>query len=150
MVALADIFRLHGPAYRATFGDRMPASHLRAMQDIEQCRTAALGGPLFSGERCPQHHYSDHSCKNRPCPTCQNDHAEAWLQTHTRFLLPLTHFLVPFTRPDELRALARSNQKSLYTIVLRASSEALQGLVLDRRFIGGRIGMVGGAPYLDA
>lgn len=44
MVEVADIFRLHGAAYRARFGDRMLPSHLRAMEDIEGCRTAAIGG----------------------------------------------------------------------------------------------------------
>jgi len=143
MVEIADIFRIHGAAYRAKFGDRMPASHLHAMQDIEQCRTEALGGQLFYCEPCQQYHYSYHSCKNRHCPKCQNDQAEVWLHHHKRFLLPLTHFLVTFTLPDPLRALARRNQKSLYNILFRTSSEALQALALDPRFIGGRIGMVG-------
>ncbi|MGE0646270.1 MAG: hypothetical protein AB7P24_21680 [Nitrospira sp.] len=44
MVEIADIFRLHDPFYRARFRDRMPPSHLRAMEDIELCRTEALGG----------------------------------------------------------------------------------------------------------
>jgi len=46
MVELAEIFRLPGPDYRAKFGTRMLPSHHRAMQDIEQCRTAARGGQL--------------------------------------------------------------------------------------------------------
>jgi hypothetical protein len=44
MVELADSLRRHGPEYRARFGDRMPRSHLAAMEAIEQCRTEALGG----------------------------------------------------------------------------------------------------------
>ena len=44
MVEVADIFRLHGPAVPGQFGDRMLPSHLRAMEDIEQCRTERLGG----------------------------------------------------------------------------------------------------------
>ena len=48
MLEVADIFRLHGPSYRTKFGNRMLPSHWRAMQDIEQCRTASLGGQLLS------------------------------------------------------------------------------------------------------
>ena len=51
MIELAEIFRLHGPAYREKFGNRMLPSHRRAMQDIETCRTAALGGQVYF---CPQ------------------------------------------------------------------------------------------------
>jgi hypothetical protein len=58
-------------------------------------------------------------------------------------LLPVVHFLVTFTLPRELRALARSNQKTLYNILFRASSQALQKLALDPRLVGARIGMVG-------
>lgn len=143
MVEVADIFRRHGPEYRAKFGRRMPPAHLRAMRDIEQCRTEALGGQLYRCEHCHLSHYSYHSCKNRHCPKCQNDQAQQWLQEQKELRLPVPHFLVTFTLPDELRALARCHQKTFYTILFRASSEALQQLALDPRFIGGRVGMIG-------
>lgn len=143
MAEVADIFRLHGPEYRGKYGDRMLASHLRAMSDIENCRTPAMGGEVYLCNNCQLYRYSYHSCKNRHCPKCQNDQASQWLQHQRDLLLPVTHFMVTFTLPEELRALARSHQKTLYNILFRASSEALQKLALDPRFIGGRIGMVG-------
>ena len=109
MVEVADIFRLHGPAYRAKFGDRMPPSHLRAMEAIEGCRTEALGGQLYFCDQCQQQHYSYHSCQNRHCPKCQNDQANEWLDKQKNLLLPVTHFMVTFTLPEELRLLARAN-----------------------------------------
>jgi hypothetical protein len=62
MVELAEIFRLHGPQYRAQFGARMLPSHLRAMQDIETCRSASLGGQLYYCAHCDEQRYSYHSC----------------------------------------------------------------------------------------
>ena len=143
MVELAEIFRLHGPEYRAKFGDRMLPSHRRAMQDIEQCRTEALGGQLYQCDSCQESHYSYHSCKNRHCPKCQNDQAEQWLAHQQRLLLPVTHFLLTFTLPEELRAVARAHQKTIYNSLFRSSAEALQALAWDPRFVGGRVGMVG-------
>jgi Putative transposase/Transposase zinc-binding domain len=143
MVEIAEILRLHGAEYRAQFGNLMLPSHLRAMKDIERCRTPELGGHLYYCQKCDEQRYSYHSCKNRSCPKCQNDQANQWLDNQQKLLLPITHFLVTFTLPEELRAVARSNQKTLYNILFRASSEALQQLALDPRFIGGRIGMVG-------
>jgi len=140
---IADIFRLHGPDYREKYGERMLASHLKAMEDIERCRTEALGGQLYCCEHCGDSHYSYHSCKNRHCPKCQNDQAAAWLDNQKSLLLPIPHFMVTFTLPDERRAFARSHQKTLYNLLFRASAEALQELAADPRFIGGRIGMVG-------
>jgi hypothetical protein len=143
MLEVADIFRLHGPDYRAHFGNRMLPSHHRAMQDIEQCRTPSLGGQLYYCAQCDEQRYSYHSCKNRHCPKCQNEQANDWLAEQQSLLLPVTHFLVTFTLPAELRALARSNQKTIYNLLFRASSAALQQLALDPRFVGGRLGMVG-------
>ncbi len=143
MVEIADIFRLHGPDYRAKFGDRMLPSHLRAMREIEQCRTEALGGQLYFCDQCAKLHYSFHSCKNRHCPKCQNDQAEAWLENQKSLLLPINYFMVTFTLPEELRSLARSHQKTVYNILFRASADALLELASDPRFVGARIGMVG-------
>jgi len=143
MVEVADIFRLHGCEYRTKFGDRMPSSHSRAMNDIEACRTPALGGQLYVCTNCAKERYSYHSCKNRHCPKCQNDQATQWLGRQESLLLPVGHFLVTFTFPEELRAIARSNQQSLYNILFRASSRALAKLAGDPRHLGAQLGMIG-------
>jgi Putative transposase/Transposase zinc-binding domain len=143
MVEIADIFRLHGPSYRAKFGDRMPASHLRVMEELEHCRTEVLGGRLYLCQQCQEHHYSYHSCQNRHCPKCQNGQANEWLANQKSLLLPVTYFMVTFTLPEELRSLARSHQQTIYNRLFRASADALLELASDPRFVGGKIGMVG-------
>jgi Putative transposase/Transposase zinc-binding domain len=143
MLEVADIFRLHGPQYRAQFGARMLPSHLRAMQDIELCRTESLGGQVYYCAQCAEQRYSYHSCKNRHCPKCQNEQANDWLQAQQSLLLPTHHFLVTFTLPGQLRAVTRSNQKPIYNLLFRASSQALLQLAQDPRFVGARLGMVG-------
>jgi hypothetical protein len=143
MLEVADIFRLHGPGYRAQFGKQMLPSHRRAMQDIETCRTASLGGQLYYCAQCDEQRYSYHSCKNRHCPKCQNQQANEWLKEQSELLLPTHHFLVTFTLPAELRAVARSNQKTIYNLLFRASSATLLQLAQDSRFVGGPLGMVG-------
>lgn len=143
MLEVAEIFRLHGPEYREKFSDRMLPSHHRAMQDIETCRTESLGGQLYYCAHCNEQRYSYHSCKNRHCPKCQNQQANDWLAEQQSVLLPIHHFLVTFTLPEELRPLARSHQKTIYNLLFRASAAALQQLAQDPRFVGGRLGMVG-------
>ena len=143
MVELAEIFRRHGPAYRARFGDRMPPSHLAAMQAIEQCRTEALGGHGYQCAECAELEYSSHACKNRHCPTGQNGDATRWLDTQRQLLLPVPYFLVTFTLPEPLRPVARSHQQGLYHLLFHTSAAALQALALDAKYVGGQIGMVG-------
>jgi len=57
---LADIFRQHGPAYRASH--RLPLPHLRVMRAIETCRTAALGGHVESCGHCAHQRIAYNSC----------------------------------------------------------------------------------------
>jgi hypothetical protein len=84
------------------------------------------------------------SCGNRHCPTCQQDKTKAWLETQTDRLLPCPYFLVTFTLPAELRALARRYQRAVYAALFEASSQALRALAADPRFVGtDRIGFFG-------
>jgi hypothetical protein len=141
--AIAEIFRRHAPDYRSRFAPRIPRCHLRALRDIETCRTAARGGRAYFCPDCATTHFSYRSCKNRHCPTCQSDEASDWLRHQQVLLLPGPHFLVTFTLPQELRMLVRSNQKRLLSILFRTSFAALQLLARDPRFLGGQIGAVG-------
>ncbi len=113
------------------------------MRAIEQCRTAALGGQVFSCPDCEAVQYRYHSCRNRHCPQCQHNVAEAWLAQQQQLLLPVPYFLMTFTLPEGLRALARSHQKCVYNLLFRASAAATQQLAQDPRFVGGQMGMVG-------
>jgi hypothetical protein len=140
---LAEIFRVHGPAYREKYGARMPESHRRAMDAIESCRTEARGGRVYFCSTCQKPRFSYHSCKNRHCPKCQNDQASEWLEAQQALLVPAASFLVTFTVPQELRALVRSHQRSLLNVLFRASAEALQQLARDPRFVGGQLGLIG-------
>jgi hypothetical protein len=140
---LAEIFRQYGPPYRDKFKGRIPASHLQAMAAIEQCRTEALGGHVYTCEDCAQSRYSYHSCKNRHCPKCQNDAGQQWLARQTELLLPVPYFMVTFTLPEGLRTLARTNQRQVYDLLFQTSAAALQTLAADPRFVGGQLGFLG-------
>jgi hypothetical protein len=84
------------------------------------------------------------SCGNRHCPTCQRDKTRAWLEKQLDRLLPCPYFLVTFTLPAELRALARSHQRVVYAALFEASSEALRALASDPKFVGtDRLGFFG-------
>ena len=143
MITLNDIVRRYGPAYRAQYADRMLPSHRAAMAALEACRTEALGGHVYTCPTCATTRYSYHSCKNRHCPTCQQDSVQSWLARQQDLLLPVPYFLVTFTLPPALRDVARTHQRQLYQLLFRASAAALQQLAHDPRFLGGQIGLLG-------
>jgi hypothetical protein len=115
----------------------------RRLAAIEQCRTEALGGQVYTCPRCGTLRYAYHSCRNRHCPSCQHGQAQNWLAQQQEVLLPVPYFLVTFTLPAQLRAVARQHPRRLYALLFRSSATALQQLAADRRFLGGQIGMVG-------
>ena len=121
----------------------MLPSHRRAMEDIENCRTEALGGHVYRCPACETERYSYHSCKNRHCPKCQGEAGQAWLQRQEKLRLPTPYFLLTFTLPEGMRWVARRNQKLIYNLLFRASAQATQQLARDGRFMGGQIGMIG-------
>lgn len=142
MVELADIFRTAGPEYiRAHAGQLLP-SHRRALNDIVQCRTAALGGSLYRCDDCGAFNYRYHSCRNRHCPKCQDDRAQEWLEGLRHRLLPCEHYLVTFTLPQELRAIARSHQRLTYAELLRQAAASVLTLCKDHTWVGGTPGIL--------
>ena len=143
MTTLGAIFRRYGPQYRARYGHHMSADQHVAMHATLHCRTEALGGHVYACPSCQVMRYSYHSCRNRHCPTGQQDATQAWLAEQHALLLPVPYFLVTFTLPSELRALARQQPETLYPLLFRASAAALQQLAHDPRFLGGQIGMLG-------
>jgi Transposase zinc-binding domain len=103
---LAEIVRQYGEAYRTLYADQLLPSQQAALRAIEVCRTEALGGHVYGCPACGTLRYSYHSCRNRHCPACQHDAAQTWLARQQELLLPLPYFLVTFTLPSELRAVA--------------------------------------------
>ena len=142
MVELAEIFRSAGEAYRQAYGDRMLPSHRRAMADIIDCRTPALGGSLFACDTCDGLDYAYHSCRNRHCPKCHYGPSKLWLEGLRDRLLPCPYYFATFTLPAELRPLARSHQSTVYDLLLREAAAALQLLADDPKWVGAKLGIL--------
>lgn len=143
MVRLADIVREQGADYQERYHEKLLPSHKQALKAIEQCRTPMLGGSVYHCHSCDVSHYQYHSCRNRHCPQCQYQVGENWLQKRVNGLLPTHYFMLTFTLPAELRPIARSNQKQVYSLLFRSAAEAAQQLAKDDRYVGGTIGLIG-------
>lgn len=142
MLELGDILRAAGPAYVTTHAGTLSPAQRRALQDIAQCRTPALGGSLYRCDACGALEYRYHSCRNRHCPTCQADRAQRWLARVRARLLPCDYYLLTFTLPAQLRALARDHPRLVYGALLRSAGTTVQQVARDRAWIGGIPGML--------
>ena len=141
-IELADIMRRFGPLYLQQFSASMPVSHKRALLDIQRCRTKAMGGHVYQCDDCGQRLYVYHGCRNRSCPACHREQTCKWLDQRTTELLPCDYFHVTVTLPQTLRAVFRSNQRALYSLLMRTAGDALIQLADDPKHLGARVGIL--------
>lgn len=142
MPSLSDLVREHAPAYLRRFGDAVPKRHVRALEAITDCRTAALGAELAHCDRCDTTHLLFHSCRHRACPRCGFEATRRWIERQHDALLPVPYFHVVFTLPAQLRRLVRDHQQVLLDVLFRAAFDSLQSLAADPKYLGARIGAV--------
>jgi len=138
---VADIFRVHGAAWRAAHAGHISLGQLKVMSAIEACRTATLGGHVERCESCAHTQIAYNSCRNRHCPKCQGTAARELLANREADLLPVPYFHVVFTLPAAIADLAWSNKVVVYDLLFKAAAEALLTLAADPKHLGARIGL---------
>src|ERR1700761_2991210 len=138
MLEVADIFRSHGPAWRATA--HLSLGQLKVMSAIERCRTAALGGHVLRCSGCASSEVSFNSCRDRHCPKCQASAAHRWLEARQADLLPVEYFHVVFTLPASISAIAWYNKRIIYGLLLDIAADTLRTIAGDPRHLGAQIG----------
>ena len=139
---VADVFRLHADDFLAQWGHVLARHQKKAIADIRNCRTAAMGGHVEQCDQCGQRVISYNSCRNRNCPKCQAAARAEWLAEREAELLPVPYFHVVFTLPQPIGRLALQNPRVIYTILFRAVSETLLTIAADPKHLGADIGFL--------
>ena len=114
--------------------------HLKVLNAILRCRTAALGGHADACSKCGHKAISYNSCRNRHCPKCQANARDRWLEKRGKDLLPVRYVHVVFTLPRHLSPLALQNKREIYALLFRASAETLLEIARDPKHLGAEIG----------
>jgi len=140
VLEVADIFRVHGPAWRQTVP--LSLGQLKVMSAIEQCRTAALGGHVLRCSGCAKLEISYDSCRNRHCPKCQASAAHRWLEARQADLLPVEYYHVVFTLPAAISAIAWYNKAVIYGLLFDVAAQTLRTIAADPKHLGAEIGLL--------
>ena len=138
---VADIFRLHGEAWRTANAGHVSLTQRRVMTAVEICRTAEFGGHVERCEDCAHTRISYNSCRNRHCPKCQWRTAQKWLAAREAELLPVPYFHLVFRLPAAIGAIAYQNKAQVYALLLKAAAETLTTIAADRKHLGAKIGV---------
>ncbi len=136
MSAIQKIFRTYGKEYLEKYGDKMPGIHKKVIKDMCECRRGRFGTILYECNDCNTLQPVPCCCGNRHCPSCHQHKAEEWLSKQMKKLLPSHYFLLTVTLPEELRFIARSNQRVVYKAMFSSAHGALKKLAKDKKYVG--------------
>src|SRR6266853_6604267 len=136
---VADVIRIVGRSFyqRSRW---LTWHHLKLLNAVERCRTAALGGHVDQCSRCGHQAISYNSCRNRHCPRCQSNARNRWLEARRSELLTTRYSHVVFTLLHELAPLALQNKEVMYGMLFRVSAETLIEIARDPQHLGAEIG----------
>lgn len=90
MIEVQGILLKYGADFKAKH--HMSYEQLKAMNAIQKCRTAELGGHLDVCSSCGYSRPSYNSCRNRFCPKCQTFAKEKWIDNQKCDLLNVQYF----------------------------------------------------------
>lgn len=139
---MADIVRNHQGELLARWNHVLSREQRKALRDIRDCRSAALGGRVEQCDRCGHRVILYNSCRNRHCPKCQAQARARWLTQRESELLPVPYFHVVFTLPSQIGRLALQNPKQIYTILFRCAACTLLDTAAEPRLLGASIGFL--------
>jgi hypothetical protein len=142
-IEVNDIFRLYGNRFLEKYGSQTVPGQTKAIRNITNCRTAALGGHVDTCNTCGGIRISYNSCRDRHCPKCQSLPAGKWVLERSEETLPVHYFHLVFTVPNELNPLIYQTRQISYDILFKAASETLIELARDKKHLGAKIGIMG-------
>ncbi len=141
-IELADIVRRFQDRYVAQFGHLMMPSQEKTLADIATCMTAEMGGHQYQCRDCSHTFWVYHGCRNRACPACHGRRMRGWLEARQAELLPCDYYHVVATVPEETRHLFLSDQKFMYSLLMKTVAGAVIDLTGDRKYMGATPGIL--------
>ena len=103
MIEIAEVLRRFAADYLSAHGASMLPSHRRAIEDILDCRTAALGGQVWHCGACNAEVFSYHSLWQSQLPQVPHLTDSRVARHRQAELLPVPYFHITITVPAELR-----------------------------------------------
>lgn len=142
MILLSAIIETFEAEFLADYQDRLLPNQLQALATMKQCRTSQSPVMLAQCDDCDSRRFVPHSCGHRNCPHCQSHESQQWLERQLKKQVPAEYFLVTFTLPKELRALAWQWQCTLYDLMIRCSWETLKTFTQNDPQLKGNAGAI--------
>jgi len=138
---LATIIHQYRGELEQRYGEQLLPGHRRALDAMRRCRTPQSGQVNWECQDCHWHRDQSLSCGHRSCPKCLNNETTRWLDRQRAKLLPVDYFMVTFTLPAQLRALAWRHQSVVYRLLFDCAVSTLRDFGLNPAKLGAEMGM---------
>jgi hypothetical protein len=142
MITLGAIIQRFEADYLAQYPLCARQAQRQALNAMKRCRTQLAAQMLAQCGDCGAQRLVPHSCGHRLCPHCQHHESQAWTERQTHRLVPGNYFLVTFTLPAELRALAWQHQRLVYTALVDCAWQTLRTFSQNHKQLRGTPGAV--------
>lgn len=140
-LTLATVAHHYLDRFKVCHGASSTSNQWSALNAIMGCHTAQYGELLLSCRACPGSDTQHRSCGHRSCNACQNQCTTQWLERQSRKLLPVEYFLVTFTLPRQLRALAKAHQRVVYALMFDCAAATLKAFGLNDKGLTAELAM---------
>ena len=136
---IQDVFLKFGVEFIKS--TKLSPEQWKVFNAIINCKTKELGYHKITCEECGETITGYNSCRNRHCPMCQSYAREKWIKKETDNLLDCPCFHVVTTIPSELNELVLYNERTIYNILFKATSESILELANDPKWLGAKVGI---------
>lgn len=140
---LAHIAERYLERFNTVHGAACTGEQRSALNAILGCRTAQYGELSLRCTECAAPRVAHPSCGHRSCNRCQNHIATQWLERQRAKLLPVEYFMVTFTVPRELRALARNHPRRIHSLLFECAVATLNTFASNDPTIASTLAMTG-------
>ncbi|PPD28351.1 MAG: IS91 family transposase [Methylomonas sp.] len=142
MMLLSALIETFEAEFLADYQASLLPNQRQALAAMKQCRTSQSPVMLAQCHDCDSQRFVPHSCGHRNCPHCQSHESQQWLERQLQRQVPAEYFLVTFTLPKELRALAWQQQRSVYSVMIQCSWETVKAFAQNDPKLKGNAGAI--------
>ena len=121
MITLASVIERFEADYLRQYQNAILPSQRKALAAMKLCRSSVGVLMLAQCSACNEQRFVPHSCGHRNCPHCQHFESQRWIERQTQRLVAGSYFLITFTLPAELRALAWQHQRTVYAQLMQCA-----------------------------
>ncbi len=138
---LTQIIERYRHEYEKQYGHCITPQQRHAMQAMLACRGGRYGKMQLDCQQCGFAAELNHSCGHRFCHRCQHHDTKQWLQRQSQKLLPCDYFLVTFTLPRQLRAMAYHHQSTIYSLMFDCVASTMKDFFAHDKHLKSQAGM---------